>query len=66
MAVFANTGSIQWADKIHAKDVIHIAEKLNTVYVCNDCLNVSIFRSDADEHALTSGHKAYKQVPLTA
>ena len=66
MAVLANTGSIQWADKIHAKDVIHIAEKLNMVYVCHECLSISIFKSDADDHALTSGHKAFKQFPLTA
>lgn len=52
MAIFTNATGISCSDKSRAltkkedDGAIIMAEKLNTVYVCHECLNISIFKSD--------------------
>jgi hypothetical protein len=39
-------------------------EKLDKVYVCNNCRVVFLFQSDVEDHNVTTGHKQMSVLPL--
>jgi hypothetical protein len=41
-----------------------ITEKIDSVYICSECMNVSIFKADAEEHERFTGHNGFKKMPL--
>jgi|GEM_PF-5032739 len=38
--------------------------KLDRLYICQKCKRPFLFRSDVQEHVISSGHKDWIEVPL--